>query len=75
MVCEGVDKARVTWVTGVTGLKGFTGMAGVTGVTGRIAKRKETCEGGEMQDKETNKRGTRNDRALHPIWMLEMNDK
>ena len=47
MVCEGVDKARVTWVKGVTGLKGFTGMAGVTGVTGRIARRKETCEGGE----------------------------
>ena len=55
------ELTRVTGVTGVAGLKGFTGMAGVTG----IARRKETCEGEEeMQDKETNKRGTRNDRAL-----------
>ena len=52
------ELTKVTGVTVVTGLKGFTGMAGVTGVTGRIARRKETCEGGEMQDKETNKRGT-----------------
>ena len=44
---------------------GLPGWQGWLECRGRIARRKETCEGGEeMQDKETNKRGTRNDRAL-----------